>query len=29
MWQKTKDFFTNILYKVIYFFGWCGFRILF
>ena len=29
MWQKTKDFFTNILDKVIYFFGWCGFRLLF
>lgn len=29
MWKKTKDFFTNLLYKVIYFFGWCGFRLLF
>jgi len=29
MWQKIKDFFRELLYKVIYFFGWCGFQLLY
>ena len=29
MWQKTKEVLTDLLYRVIYIFGWCGFWLLF
>jgi len=29
MWQNFKYGFNELLYKVIYFFGWCGFQLLY